>query len=200
MTEAVRRHPYSVILFDEMEKAHPDVSDLLLQICEEGVLTDSHGRKVDFSSCVVILTANVLEDGRSRASGFVRAEASSDTGYKRALSRHFKPELLGRIDHVIPFRALDREDLRKIAEILLAETEERFQRLGYDVEISPAVALLAAEECDAKSGARDLRRAVRRLTEDVFAAELLSGNAEKGEKLLIEAKDDGTFLSKKGSL
>ena len=195
LTEAVRRRPYSVVLFDEMEKAHPDVGDLLLQICEEGMLTDSHGRKVDFTSCVVILTANVIEDGRSRASGFVLPEVrGSEESYRRALSRHFKPELLGRIDHVIPFRSLEREDLEKIATRMIAEIEERLERLGYPVRISPAIAVLSAAECDLKSGARGLRQSLRRNTEDVFSAELLAGNAEKGGSYLIDVENGKPHL------
>ncbi len=200
LTERVRRKPYSVVLFDEIEKAHPDVFHLLLQILEDGTLTDARGRRVDFSNTVIIMTSNVgaTEILEPRRLGFA---AASDTAaeYERmkdsvrqALERTFRPEFLNRIDEIITFTRLTEEDLTAIASRMLAEVTKRISALGIGIKFSGRVAeRLAQAGADPRYGARPLRRTFVRLVEDTFSEELLSGRIRPGDS--VEAVwEDGT--------
>lgn len=201
LTEQVRRRPYSVVLLDEVEKAHPEVFNILLQVMEDGRLTDSIGRSVSFRETVVIMTSNAgaLSIGEGRGMGFgpeAYAEAG-EQGYQRIksrlmdeLRRTFRPEFLNRVDDVIVFRPLTSEDLRAIVDLELAKVAERVREQGYAVEFSAGVKeLLAREGYDPKFGARPLRRAIQRFVEDPLSEELLSGSVHPGD--LITAKIKG---------
>ena len=181
LTERVRRRPYSVVLFDEVEKAHPDVMHMLLQILEEGRLTDSLGRTVDFRNTVVILTSNLGFDTEKQGLGFVRESATEDYGRLRdrminAAKLVFKPELLNRFDDIIVFRKLDKTDVVKILELELGKVRQRLTAKSIQLELSDeATEFLVTKGFDASLGARPLRRTVERFLEDPLAEELLRG-------------------------
>ncbi len=192
LTEAVRRRPYSVVLFDEIEKAHPDLFNLLLQLLEDGQLTDAGGRRVDFRNTLVIMTSNV---GGRRLAGEGRlgfAPDGGDAATHRAeamgeLKRLFRPEFLNRVDEVILFTPLTQKEVAEIAERLINRLCKRLQHLGYTLDISPDVAdWLAKEGYDPVYGARPLRRAVQTKLEDPLAEKLLAGDYQKGD--VIQAK------------
>jgi ATP-dependent Clp protease ATP-binding subunit ClpC len=191
LTEKVRRRPYSVILFDEIEKAHPDVFNMLLQILEDGILTDSQGRRVDFKNCVIIMTSNVgaTEAAMTKTLGFVAdASESVDTEHHermmRALRTTFRPEFLNRIDEIIVFKRLSKENIAEIACRMLDEVIHRCQKIGISLSFSSSVAdLLAQKGFDANWGARPLRRTVMRLVEDTLATELLEGKWKAGDRV-----------------
>ena len=192
LTERVRRKPYSVVLFDEIEKAHPDVFHLLLQILEDGTLTDSRGRRVDFSNTVIIMTSNVGASDilEPRRLGFA---ASSDAAaeyeqmkdsVRQALERTFRPEFLNRIDEIITFGRLTEKDLTEIASRMLAEVTKRIASLGINIRFSGEVAQhLARAGADPRYGARPLRRTLVRLVEDTFSEELLAGRVRAGDSV-----------------
>jgi len=192
LTERVRRRPYSVVLFDEVEKAHPDVMHMLLQILEEGRLTDSLGRQVDFRNTVVILTSNLGFDYEKSGQGlgFVRESVAEDYGRLRdrminAAKQVFKPELLNRFDDIIVFKKLEKADVVKILDIELAKVRERLQAKSIRLELSAeATDFLVAKGFDPAAGARPLRRTVERFLEDPLAEELLRGVLAEG---VIEA-------------
>ena len=198
LTEKIRRKPYSVVLFDEIEKAHPDVFNILLQVLEDGVLTDSQGRRVDFKNTVLILTSNV---GASQLSptktvGFssnVPGNNSASAQKERmmsALKQAFRPEFLNRIDDIIVFNSLGTEEICQIANLMLSDVQARMEGLGIHVELDPSVALLLAQEgFDANYGARPLRRAVVRLVEDTFSTEMLEGRLKVGDRVTAIAQD-----------
>lgn len=168
LTEKVRRRPYSVILFDEIEKAHPDVMNILLQILDEGKLTDAHGRTVSFENTVVVMTSNAGSDWKESTVGFAKdtARAQKDHTYK-ALSQFLRPEFLGRVDEIVSFRQLDEKDFAKIAALMLQELVEPMKEKGITFGWDEAVLeLIAKEAFGNKSGARDLRRVIRRKVED----------------------------------
>lgn len=205
LTEKVRRKPYSVVLFDEIEKAHPDVFNLLLQILDEGRLTDSRGRIVNFRNTVVIMTSNV---GAAQLSGSVRlgfeTGADGESEYDKLrdklteeLKRIFKPEFLNRVDDIIIFHRLDREATKRIAEIftcgLAARLAERDIKIVFTEQ---AVELLAERGYDKENGARPLKRVIRRLVEDKLSEALLEGKIKSGERIKIDAAD-GKILFKK---
>ncbi len=195
LTEKIRRRPYAVVLFDEIEKAHPEVWNLLLQILEDGCLTDSHGRKADFRNAVVVMTSNV--GARQITSGHPLGfggpgdgEAGRQERVKRSvteeLKRTFRPEFLNRIDDTIIFRQLGEEDLREIARRMLAESGRRMEALGLTLHAGEdAIAQLAAECYDPGHGARPLRRALRQRIEDVVAEGVLSGQFRQGDKIIL---------------
>ena len=199
LTERIRRKPYSVVLFDEIEKAHPDVFNILLQVLEDGVLTDSQGRHVDFKNTVIILTSNVGagELAATKSLGFTAdtvADNSKDAQKRRmmeALKRTFRPEFLNRIDDIIIFNSLSKENIEQIASLMLESIIKRCRELGISLSFSPAVpSLLAKEGFDATYGARPLRRAIVRLVEDAFSAEMLEGKIASGDKILADVKDE----------
>ncbi len=190
LTEKIRRKPYSVILFDEIEKAHPDVFNILLQILEDGVLTDSHGRRVDFRNSVVIMTSNLgySSDSEPKKLGFITDEDKSaeherqSTRVLEALKGYFRPEFLNRIDEIVVFRRLSEEDIKKIAALMLSEIKKRIEGLGIKITFTDEVtAMLAKEGFDDVYGARPLRRAIQRKIEDGLSVELLEGKIKKGD-------------------
>ncbi len=191
LTERVRRCPYSVVLFDEIEKAHPDIYNILLQLLDDGRLTDSQGRVCDFRNTVVILTSNLGAGGGSRLLGF--GEHPNDArreAIMAELKNSFRPELLNRIDEIVIFKPLTRDELLKITEIQLELLTARARALGIELSWDgEAVALLVDKGGDAKQGARPIRRAVARLVGDAFAEALLDGRISSGQSVKVMAKD-----------
>ena len=195
LTEKIRRRPYAVVLFDEIEKAHRSVWNLLLQILEDGCLTDSHGRRADFRNAVVVMTSNVGARQMTSAHplGFAGEEAGDEARQERVrravreeLKKTFRPEFLNRIDDTIIFRQLGEEDLEEIARRMLKESGARMAELGLRLSAGDeAVARLARECRDPAHGARPLRRALRQKVEDAVAEGLLSGRFQKGDRLLL---------------
>lgn len=205
LTEKIRRKPYSVVLFDEIEKAHPDVFNILLQVLEDGVLTDSQGRHVDFRNTILIMTSNVgaSEMNAAKALGFTsKPESATDEEARRermmaALKSTFRPEFLNRIDDIIIFNSLKEADIEKIASLMLADVQKRINALNISIEFDPSVpALLAKEGFDEAYGARPLRRAVVRLVEDSFSTEMLEGKIHTGDKVLAKAVDGKVVFEK----
>ena len=202
LTEKIRRKPYSVVLFDEIEKAHPDVFNILLQILEDGMLTDSHGRKVDFKNTVVIMTSNLGYSGTDapKKLGFVTEtdkEAENEKERRKvsdALKEYFRPEFLNRVDEIVVFHKLSDEDIRKIARLMLADVGKRVRELGITLSFTDeVVAELAHEGFDEVYGARPLRRAIQRRIEDGLSVELLEHRIEKGD-IVTASLSDGKII------
>ncbi len=208
LTERVRRRPYSVVLFDEVEKAHPDVMHMLLQIMEEGRLTDSLGRSVDFRNTVVIMTSNLGAQEVKKAGALGFAPSNEEVDYQKlkemmtALAKKtFKPELLNRLDDMIVFRELTRKDLETIIDLELANIQNRV--LGRNIELKitdPARELLLEKGYDKAYGARQLRRTVERFLEDPLAEEILRGNIQNNSRVTVEANKKRDALTFKGEL
>jgi len=208
LTEKVRRRPYSVVLFDEIEKAHHDAFNMLLQIMEEGRLTDSYGRQVDFKNTVIIMTSNIGAErvSKQESLGFRKGgDAVSHEKMKQMLTeelgKHFRPEFLNRVDDTLFFKALDREDLKKVIDIELAHVRERLEAKGYEIQLTDAAKEYIIEQGYAPEfGARPLRRAIERLVEDPLSEKLLSGSFAAGVTIVADAGKDGgplTFSKKK---
>jgi ATP-dependent Clp protease ATP-binding subunit ClpB len=177
LTEAVRRRPYSVLLLDEIEKAHMEVFDVLLQILDDGRLTDGQGRTVDFRNTVIIMTSNLRTEDELRAT--------------------FRPEFLNRIDEVVLFQPLTREQLAEIVELQLRRLEARLAERGIRIELTPAAKEFLAEAgWDPTYGARPLKRAIQRLVENPLALRLLEGDFVEGDAVLVDAKDDEIVFEK----
>ncbi len=198
LTEKVRRRPYSVILFDEMEKAHADVFNLLLQVLEDGTLTDSKGRRVDFSNTVIIMTSNLgnAPGEQKKTVGFSLSEDQSGRQRERermiaCVKERFRSEFLNRVDEILPFRPLDRDDLLKIASTLLDEIAHRAEQLGIVLSFDPSVSELLAQDPAAQGGARPLRQRAIRLIEDPLSTALLEKRFQKGDVIRAtwDAKD-----------
>ena len=196
LTEKIRRNPYSVVLFDEIEKAHPDVFNILLQILEDGILTDSKGRRVDFKNTVIIMTSNVGAAGITQVKrlGFADGGASDNdtmkTSVMDALKGTFRPEFLNRIDEIIIFNKLGDDDIRKIASLMLEETRRRIGDNGISITFGDDVVdLLAKEGFDPVYGARPLRRAIVRRVEDSLSEAMLSGTINKGDTVEAYVSD-----------
>ena len=202
LTEAVRRRPYTVVLFDEIEKAHPDVFNMLLQILEDGRLTDAKGRTVDFKNTLLILTSNigskVIEKGGSGI-GFEFSEDATETQYNRIrslvneeLKNYFRPEFLNRLDEIIVFRQLNKLEVTQIAEIMLKEVFGRLTEKGIVLEVTDRFKdRLITEGYSPSYGARPLRRAIMRLLEDSLAEEILSGRIKDGDTALVDVDENG---------
>ncbi len=193
LTERVRRHPYSVVLFDELEKAHPDIFNILLQVLDDGSLTDSRGRRVDFRNTVIIMTSNVgAGRGEHKSVGFA-AGNSDERNRERmnaALKDAFRPEFLNRVDELVIFKRLEEGELKRIASLLLDELRERVASMEIALTCpSEVVALIASEGMDPAYGARPLRRAVVRLIEEPLAEELLSGRIAAGDAVTVKTED-----------
>ncbi|TVR90574.1 MAG: AAA family ATPase, partial [Trueperaceae bacterium] len=192
LTEAVRRQPYAVVLFDEIEKAHPDVFNALLQVLDDGRLTDSHGRTVDFRNTVVIMTSNIgspqiLEASRAGQD----AEAIKATVFG-LLQQHFRPEFLNRVDDTIVFHALDQEQVARIAEIQLGRLRERLAERRIAFEITPdALADLARRGFDPVFGARPLKRAIQQSIETPLSLRLIGGEIVDGTTVVVSPSVDG---------
>ncbi|MGB7565884.1 MAG: ATP-dependent Clp protease ATP-binding subunit [Prochlorococcaceae cyanobacterium] len=202
LTEAVRRRPYTVVLFDEIEKAHPDVFNLLLQLLEDGRLTDSKGRTVDFKNTLIIMTSNigskVIEKGGGGLGFEFSGAGAEETNYNRIrslvneeLKQYFRPEFLNRLDEIIVFRQLSRDEVKLIAEIMLREVFARMQEKGITLSVTEAFKERLVEEgYNPSYGARPLRRAVMRLLEDSLAEEFLTGRLKDGDSALVDVNDD----------
>jgi len=202
LTEKVRRKPYSVVLMDEIEKAHPDVFNILLQILEDGRLTDGKGRTVDFKNTVVIMTSNVGASTikRQKVMGFTSGADEKEEAYERMkdnvleeLKRTFRPEFLNRIDDVIVFHQLEEEHLKGIVDLMLKSLISRIKEIDIDIDVTDeAKALLVKKGFDPVYGARPLRRAIQKMVEDKLSEEMLAGNVKSGSKVLIDS--DGEHL------
>jgi ATP-dependent Clp protease ATP-binding subunit ClpC len=202
LTEAVRRRPYTVVLFDEIEKAHPDVFNMLLQILEDGRLTDAKGRTVDFKNTLLILTSNigskVIEKGGGGI-GFEFGEDQSESQYNRIktlvneeLKQYFRPEFLNRLDEIIVFRQLSKPEVTQIAEIMLKEVFGRLTEKGIVLEVTDRFKeRLITEGYSPSYGARPLRRAIMRLLEDSLAEEILSGRIKDGDTAIVDVDENG---------
>ena len=193
LTEAVRRRPYSVVLFDEIEKAHPDVFNVLLQLLDDGRLTDGQGRTVDFKNTVVIMTSNL--GGKIFAESPDGGEAL-DARLRQLLARHFRPEFLNRVDEIVVFHRLGRDHLREIVSIQLRRVAERLAEAGFGMEVSDeARDYLAEVGYDPVYGARPLKRAIQRELQDSLALRLLAGEIRRGDVILIDRGPEGlTFI------
>jgi ATP-dependent Clp protease ATP-binding subunit ClpC len=197
LTEAVRRKPFSVVLFDEIEKAHPDVFNTLLQILEEGRLTDAQGRSVDFRNTVLIMTSNLgTADLRKASVGFARSdEAVSYEKMKEkvndALKLHFRPEFLNRIDDTIVFHELTKDEVTQIVDLMIRRVQRQLEGQGLGLELTPeAKYYLADKGYDPQLGARPLRRAIQRMVEDPVSEKLLLKEVRAGEIVVVDAEDD----------
>jgi ATP-dependent Clp protease ATP-binding subunit ClpC len=202
LTEAVRRNPYSVILLDEIEKAHPEVFNILLQVAEDGRLTDSQGRSIDFKNTVVIMTSNIGARSISREPGIgLRTPAKVDEDAKayesmknkvlEELKKLFRPEFLNRIDEVVVFHALTAAEIGRIVDLMLDRVADQARAQGIELEVSEeGRALLARQGYDPSYGARPLRRAIQRLIEDSLAEQMLSGTFREGDRVRAEVEDD----------
>lgn len=207
LTEKVRRKPYSVVLFDEIEKAHPDVFNMLLQILDDGVLTDGQGRRVDFKNCIIIMTSNVgakLISQKQKAFGFAAGAKELEQNEKEIkdavmgeLRNTFRPEFLNRVDDIIVFQRLTKENIKEIASRLLAVLQKRVEDMGIEVTFSDeAVSKTADAGFDDVYGARPLKRAIQSRIEDALSEEMLKGNVKKGGKYICNVKDDKFVFDK----
>ena len=203
LTEKVRRKPYSVILFDEIEKAHPDVFNILLQILDDGQLTDSQGRRVDFKNCVIIMTSNVGARNISepKSLGFASERTAADvqknirSGVTEELKRMFRPEFLNRVDDIIVFSQLSEDEIAEIARLMLSSLEKRLKANGINASFDDsAVRLLAKEGFDPVYGARPLRRAIQSKVEDLIAEKMLDGEINQGSLITVTADEDGIII------
>ena len=207
LTEKVRRKPYSVVLFDEIEKAHPDVFNMLLQILDDGVLTDGQGRRVDFKNCIIIMTSNVgakLISQKQKAFGFAAGAKELEQNEKEIkdavmgeLRNTFRPEFLNRVDDIIVFQRLTKDNIKEIASRLLAVLQKRVEDMGIEVAFSDeAVSKIADAGFDDVYGARPLKRAIQSRIEDALSEEMLKGNVKKGGKYICNVKDDKFVFDK----
>jgi ATP-dependent Clp protease ATP-binding subunit ClpC len=204
LTEKVRRRPYSIILLDEIEKAHPDVFNLLLQALDDGKMTDSLGRHIDFKNAIIIMTSNIgardLSDfgkgvGFGTAAKSAGQEDSNRGVVEKALKKAFAPEFLNRIDDIIMFNSLKREDIHKIIDIELGHLYKRISELGYDMKLTDeAKDFLGEKGYDEKFGARPLKRAIQKFIEDPMAEEIINQGIEEGDKISIGLNKEKTDL------
>ncbi len=205
LTEAVRRRPYTVVLLDEIEKAHPDVFNILLQVMEDGRLTDARGRTIDFRNTVIIMTSNVGVHTIKREAtlGFKTGKEAEDkyedmkSKVNEELRRTFRPEFLNRIDEIIVFHALSKEHIREIVSLMLKEVAARMKENDVEIAVTePVKDLLAKEGFDENYGARPLRRAILRLVEDRLSEELLKGTFKRGESVLLDMEGETVTIKK----
>jgi ATP-dependent Clp protease ATP-binding subunit ClpC len=199
LTEKIRRRPYAVVLLDEIEKAHPDIFNMLLQVMEEGRLTDSFGRNVDFRNVIMILTTNAGADAIKNESAFGFQKPDDDTSYESMktrvmdqIERVFRPEFLNRLDDTIIFRHLNEEDLKKVIDFELAKVRERLQDRGFELELTDeSKDFLIEKGANLDYGARPLRRALEQRIEDPLAEEILRGAFEGVNTIVVDvARDD----------
>ena len=200
LTEKVRRKPYSIVLLDEIEKAHPDVFHLLLQVLDDGVLTDSLGRKVDFKNTIIIMTSNIgsrqLKDFGQGVGFNTNAKISGKANFaqgviENALKKSFAPEFLNRIDDVIIFEQLERDDIHKIIDIELAHVYERINKLGYLIEVTSKTKDFIIEKgWDAQFGARPLKRAIQKYIEDIIAEEIIKTKMNENDKIIVDFNEE----------
>jgi ATP-dependent Clp protease ATP-binding subunit ClpC len=207
LTEQVRRRPYSVILFDEIEKAHPDVFNVLLQILEEGRLTDAQGRKVDFKNAIIIMTSNIgaRDIVKTASLGFAPQTGDGGIGYDKVkervtgeLKKAFRPEFLNRVDEVIVFHDLNHEEIEQIVDLMVDRLRDQLLLQGFGISLTEAArTLLANEGFDSTLGARPLRRAIQRSLEDPLSEQILAGNWQAGDIIEVHA-EDGVAVFRKG--
>lgn len=211
LTEAVRRRPYSVILLDEIEKAHPDVFNILLQVMEDGRLTDSQGRIVDFKNTVIIMTSNLGAQAIQSGTGIGfrgTEEEQADKNYESMknrimdeMKRTFRPEFINRVDETIVFHQLTRDEILQIVDLMLSRVRQQVSTQGMELEVTqPVREQLAAEGFDPQFGARPLRRAVQRLIEDPLSEEVLLGRFTAGDTIRVEVEDGKIFFTKSADL
>ena len=197
LTEKVRRRPYSVVLFDEIEKAHPDVMNILLQILDEGRINDAQGRTVDFSNTVICMTSNAGSSDQSTGGlGFNKSESQlSEEKTRKALAQFLRPEFLGRVDEVITFKPLDQQTLEGIAALMLDEYKPSMEAKGIRYSYTPAALhALVVKSQGGKFGARDLRRVIRKAVEDPAAEKIIDGTLASGSTLTVDAENDEIVL------
>ncbi|MDT8284397.1 MAG: AAA family ATPase, partial [Thermovirgaceae bacterium] len=204
LTEALRRRPYSVVLFDEIEKAHPDIFNILLQILEDGRLTDGQGHTVDFRNSVVIMTSNIgaRDVMKGQGLGFATPGQGESPDWDRAkksiteaVRKTFRPEFINRVDEMIVFQPLGREDLLKVLDFMIQEVVKRLSEQGVHIEISlEARTMLLEKGYDPKYGARPLRRAVQRMIEDRLADLMLEGRIPEGSRVAVSVRDGELVL------
>ena len=206
LTEKVRRSPYSLVLFDEIEKAHPDIFNILLQILDDGSLTDSQGRRADFRNCIVIMTTNLgaKSFGETGRVGFSPSHAEDESRMARErveseLRRAFRPEFLNRVDEIIFFRSLERDDLIKIASLLLSDLTDRIENNGIFIEFDPSITDAIVSRCDKEFGARPLRRALIKLIEAPLSEAMLKGDVESGNYVFAKYDGERVLFEKKSS-
>ncbi|HIO26484.1 MAG TPA: ATP-dependent Clp protease ATP-binding subunit, partial [Flavobacteriaceae bacterium] len=205
LTEKVRRKPYAVVLLDEVEKAHPDVFNMLLQVLDDGYLTDSLGRKIDFRNTIIIMTSNIgarkLKDfgqgvGFGTQSQKNQADANARGVIENALKKAFAPEFLNRIDDVVIFNALEREDIHKIIDIELEKLFVRIKDLGYDLELTKeAKDFISDKGFDQQYGARPLKRAIQKYVEDALAEEIITSKIEEGDQVVMDLDKEKSELT-----
>ncbi|HHW62301.1 MAG TPA: AAA domain-containing protein, partial [Syntrophomonadaceae bacterium] len=205
LTEMVRRKPYSVILLDEIEKAHPDVFNILLQVLEDGRMTDGQGRTVDFRNSIIIMTSNVGVESLQKpiTMGFAR-EVDEAENYNRMKERvmeqmkhTFRPEFLNRVDEIIVFESLNEEELKQIIDLLLRDLKERVEERGYSLELTEAAReKILKDGYEPAYGARPLKRAIQKLVEDRVSEEILKKTVQPGDTLIIDAQDDQIVVKK----
>jgi len=205
LTEKIRRKPYSVVLLDEIEKAHPDVFNMLLQVLDDGHLTDSLGRKIDFRNTIIIMTSNIgarkLKDfgqgvGFGTAAQTSQADANAKGVIENALKKTFAPEFLNRVDDVMIFNNLNRDDIHKIIDIELEILFSRIKALGYDLRLTKkAKDYIADKGFDSDYGARPLKRAIQKYIEDALAEEIINSNLKEGDAITMDLDDKKNELS-----
>ena len=203
LTEKIRRRPYSVVLFDEIEKAHPDVMNLLLQILDDGRITDAQGRTVNFENTVIIMTTNAGSNTRTGALGFgLSTDDQSRERAQRALNEFLRPEFLNRIDEIIVFKSLNDEQISEIVKLMVADLRERMIEQNMSINLTEAACkLIAKEGTDATFGARPLRRAIQRLLEDPLSEQILEGTWTSGSVIDVDAVDgELVFTAGSGSI
>ena len=206
LTEQVRRKPYSIILFDEIEKAHPDVFNMLLQILDDGRLTDSNGRTVSFKNTVIIMTSNTGARNivENKTIGFANKE-SADSNYEKnkievmnELKRTFRPEFLNRLDEIIVFKKLDKESVKKIAKLMIDKSIKKLEDRNISIEIDDSlVEYIFKVGFDENYGARPLRRAVQSKIEDKFAEEILDGKVKNNNSYILKVENDEIIIKEK---
>ena len=201
LTEAVRRHPYSVVLFDEVEKAHPDVFNILLQVLDDGRITDSQGRTVDFKNTIIILTSNlgselILEDlEKGRSAGRNELSEGAKNQISALLKSKFRPEFLNRLDEIVYYKSLTKDEIGGIVDLLLADLGKRMADKQLKLEVTPAAkALIIDQGYDPVYGARPLKRFIQSHVETMIAKEIIAGSHSQGDTLTVDAKDGGLYL------
>ena len=208
LSDRVRKNPYSVLLFDEIEKAHPDVFNVLLQVLDDGMITDSKGRRVDFKNTIIIMTSNIGAEKiiEPKSLGFRTEEENADNAHKEMkdgvmeeVKKLFRPEFLNRLDDIIVFRSLTEENVKNITTLLLNELKKRAEAgLGIKLNFGAKVRdFVFKKGYDKKFGARPLRRAIQTYIEDTLSEEILAGNISRGDKVSVSVKDDKAHFTKK---
>ena len=205
LSEKVRRRPYSVILLDEVEKAHPDVFNMMLQVLDDGFLTDSLGRKINFQNTIIIMTSNIgarqvkdFGSGVGFETATVKAQSTEieKSVIEGALKKTFAPEFLNRIDDIVIFNSLEKKNIAKIVEIELEKLFNRVTNLGYNLELTKAAkAFICDKGFDKKYGARPLNRAIQKYIEDLLAEQVVSNKIKEGDAILLDYVKDAETLS-----